>query len=123
MNWIPLAGCAALLLTGCGKPAPAVQCPIPADVAPASIGAAYVQGLTARLAGPDRENSIALAIAEMHTRDPSIDADTITDILIAADCPNTLARPDHDINAVRDQTNAFRTEVEQVLGKPATQRN
>lgn len=123
MYRIPLAACVGLLLAGCGKPAPAVQCPVPADVAPASIGAAYVEGLTATLAGPDRENSIAAAIAEMHARDPSIDADTLTDILVAADCPNALARPDRDINAVRDQTNAFRTQVEQVLGKPATQPN
>ena len=121
MQWILLATCAALPLCGCGKPAQVVQCPDLAAVTPASIDPALVGGLTARLAGPDRENTITEAVAEIHARDRSLDADAITDILIAADCPNDLARPDHDIAAVRDRTAAFRAEVDQILGNTGTQ--
>lgn len=64
MKRFVLAAGLVLLIAGCGHARNAVRCPDPADVAPPSIGGtSYVSGLTMRLAGPDRENSISEAIA------------------------------------------------------------
>ncbi len=73
-------------------------------------------GLTGRLAGPDRANTVTEAIAEMHRRDPTIDADGLTNILITADCPNALAKPRHDGDDDRARIAAFRAQVEYMLG-------
>jgi hypothetical protein len=107
---------ALALLAGCARAGPPAQCPDLAATVPPSIGAPFVTGLGSRLAGPDRENVIAGAIAEIRRRDPSIGTDGIVDILIAADCPNVLARPEQDINADRDRIAAFRAQVEQGPG-------
>ncbi len=121
MNRILMAAGLTLLLCGCGRRDDGVQCPDVAAVAPASIGVPFVANLTGQYAGPDRETSILEAITQIHQRDPSLDADTITNILIAADCPNALKRPDHDISAVRDSDGAFRAQVDQILGNTADQ--
>ncbi len=108
----------ALLLGGCVQSAAPVQCPDPAAVAPASIGgAAFVAGLSGRLAGPDRENSITEAIGAIHQRDPSLGADRITDILIAADCPVAASRPDNGAAADRARIAGFRAQVDQLLDR------
>ncbi len=72
--------------------------------------------LTTRLAGPDRANSITEAITEIRRRDPAIDADGLTNILIVADCPNALAKPAHDNADDRTRIAAFRAQVEFLLG-------
>lgn len=116
MKTIMVALCLGLVLAGCANEAPAVECPVPADVAPASIGgAAYVTGLTARLAGDDRENSITEAIGEIRSKAPELGSAAIVDILIAADCPNAVAMPDRSETAVRARIAAFRAQVEQLL--------
>ena len=106
-----------LLLGACGQSSTKITCPDPATVAPPSIGgAAYVSELTGRLAGPDRENSITEALAEIRRRDPSLDSTAVTNILVAADCPNAVAKPDHDAQAVRARIAAFRAQVDQLQG-------
>lgn len=65
-----IMGMRLLMLGGCESKVPPT-CPDPAAITPPSIDSEYVTNLTARLAGPDRENSITEAIAEIHTRDPS----------------------------------------------------
>jgi hypothetical protein len=106
-----------LLIAGCGEAQTAAQCPDSVDVAPPSIGgASFVTGLTMRLAGPDRENSISEAIAAMRRADPALDASEITDILIAADCPNVAAQPGGSENADRARIAAFRAQVVELLG-------
>lgn len=107
----------ALLLAGCAQPAAPLTCPDPAAVAPPAIGTPYIHDLTARLAGPDRENSIALAIAEIHARAPVLDSMAVTDILIAADCPNSLAQPDDSDANDRARIAAFRAQVDQIIGQ------
>lgn len=114
-----LAG-AALSLSSCGQSAQALQCPDPASVVPPRIGAAYVAGLTARLAGPDRANSITGAISEMRRLDPAIGADGLTNILIVADCPNALAKPAHDDADDRARIAMFRAQVDYLLGNGGT---
>ncbi len=105
-----------VILSACSKATQPVQCPDPTTVVPASVGVSYVAGLTSRLAGPDRANTISEAIAEIHARDPSIDADGLTNILIAADCPNVAAKPGHSGEVDRDQITNFRAQVDQLLG-------
>ena len=105
-----------LLLGGCGQAASQLTCPDPAGIAPPSIGTAFIADLTGRLAGPDRENSIVEAIAEIHRHDPSLGSATVTNILIAADCPNALARPDRGAAADRARIAGFRAQVDQLLG-------
>ncbi len=83
--------------------------------APPAIGAGYLGGLTGRLAGGDRANSIYEAVFEIHRRVPSIDADGLTNILIAADCPNVRANPALDDAAIRDRIATFRAQVGQAL--------
>jgi hypothetical protein len=62
-------------------------------VAPASVGgAAEVQALSGRLSGADQQNAITQGALELHRRDPSLGADRIIDILIAADCAGHRAR-------------------------------
>jgi hypothetical protein len=112
---IPL--CLAILLAGCGDVTARVQCPDLSSVAPASIGgAAYVRGLSERLAGPDRENTVTEAVAEIERRGPRLGSDAITNILIAADCPNAAARPNRSEAADRARTAEFRAQVQQILG-------
>lgn len=110
-------GLALLLLAACGK-SPVPACPDPASVAPPTIGAAFVTNLTTRLALGDRENTIAEAITALRKRDPSLDSTTITDILIAADCPNALAKSDNEPDADRARIAAFRAQVAQLLTGP-----
>ena len=117
MTVAPKVALVALLLLGaCGQSSKQLTCPDPSSVAPPSIGAAFVNNLTTRLAGPDRENSITEAIGEIHRRDPSLDATAVTNILVAADCPNVMAQPDHDANADRARIAVFRAQVDQLLG-------
>lgn len=117
MKMLVFAGGLVLLLAGCGQARTAVQCPDPAEVAPPSIGgASYVAGLTMRLAGPDRENSISEAIAAMRRADAALDASEITDILIAADCPNVALLPGGSEDAARARIAAFRAQVDALLG-------
>lgn len=113
---LPAAGL-ALLLASCSGAADVAQCPDPAAVAPASIGASYVAGLSQQLAGPDRENSITVAIADLHRRDPKLDSTAITNILIAADCAVVSAKPDHDDATDRARVSGFRAQVDQLLGQ------
>lgn len=106
-----------LVLAGCTNNAPAAVCPAPADVAPASVGGpAYVADLTQRLASGDRENSITEAIGEIRSKAPELDPTAITDILIAADCPNAAALPDQSEAAVNARIATLRAQVEQILG-------
>ncbi len=115
MKAIPLF--AALFVCGCSAaPQAQVQCPVLADVAPPAIGSDYLVDLGHRLAGPDRANTIVTAISDMRTRAPTLTADEMTDILIAADCPNANARPDHDIAADRARIAAFRAQVLELMG-------
>jgi hypothetical protein len=117
MNMQALAAISLTLLAGCAARAPALQCGDPGAVAPANVGgAAFVNDLTGRLAGPDRENVIEEAIATIHQREPGLSIDAITDILIAADCPNALSKPYHDANADRARIAAFRAQVDQIIG-------
>ncbi len=110
MRILPL--CVLLLAGGCATaPKAQVQCPAFADVAPPAIGSDYLEGLSQRLAGPDRANTVATAVADMRTRAPTLTADQMTDILIAADCPNAIARPNHDLAADRARIAAFRAQV------------
>lgn len=114
------ATAAASLLTGCAASAPQArnECPDPWAVAPPSVAdAAYMEGLTERLAGPDRENTIVQAIGEVHRRAPQAGNDTITNILIAADCPNVARKPDHSEAAERDRIAGFRAQVDQILAQ------
>ncbi len=105
-----------LLLWGCAQAAPPAQCPDLATTVPASIGAPFLAGLTGRLAGPDRENGIAEAIAEIRRRDPSLGSAAIVDILLAADCPNMRSLPGRDIAAERERVANLRAQVEDMLG-------
>lgn len=115
-----VAGAPIALLGGCGQP-PArvprgVHCPDAAGVAPGAIGgAAFVANLTGRLAGSDRENVVAEAVAEMRRAAPDIGDAAITNVLIAADCPLAAARPDHDAAADRDRIATFRAQIAQIL--------
>jgi hypothetical protein len=107
-------------LAGCGQQQPQaqIQCPDRSAILPASVGGpAFVQGLTARLAGPDRENTIVWAITEMHRRAPQLGGDVITDVLIAADCPNAIGKPDHSEAADRTRIKEFRAQVDQLLNQ------
>lgn len=112
-----VAGLALLFLSACGK-SPVPACPDPASVTPPTIGTAFVTNLTARLALGDRENTISEAITAIRQRDPSLDATTITDILVAADCPNALAKSDNEPDADRARIAAFRAQVDQLLKGP-----
>lgn len=105
------------LLIGCGQRSEPA-CPVIADLVPASVDAAYVSTLTRRLAGDDRENSITEAIAELRRRDPKIAADTITNILIAADCPNVITEPNSEIDHERERVARLRAQVEVLLEPP-----
>ncbi|WP_066801312.1 hypothetical protein [Sphingomonas soli] len=116
MTRFPIVTGLALMLGGCGHTPSPAACPDPGAVAPPSIGTAFVKDLTGRLAGPDRENTIAEAVAEIHRRDPSLGSATVTNILIGADCPNALSRPDHDLEADRARIAGFRAQVDQLLG-------
>ncbi|MDR7258630.1 hypothetical protein J2X47_002820 [Sphingomonas sp. BE270] len=117
MRYLAMTASLGMVLGGCAPPSKPVGCPDPAAVAPASIGgASYVAGLTGRLSGPDRENVIAEAIAEIHRADPGMSADAITNVLIAADCPVAAAKPDHTESADRQRIGQFRAQVDQLLG-------
>lgn len=110
----------AVLVTGCAREPAPIDCPSAAAVAPAAIGgAAYVAGLTDRLAGADRENVILEAIGEMRHADPAMRSDAITNVLIAADCPVAAARPDHTAAASRARIAHLRAQVDQLLGSGA----
>ncbi|MES2020040.1 MAG: hypothetical protein V4460_01940 [Pseudomonadota bacterium] len=111
-------GSLALFLGGCSssKPITVVGCPDAAAVAPASIGGAgYVAGLTGRLGGGNRENVVEEAVKEMRRMDPAISPDAMTNVLIAADCPLAVARPDHDASADRARIAQFRAQIDQIL--------
>ena len=111
-----LLGICLLVLVGCARAPAPVQCANPTEVAPNSIGGAqFLQGLTAKLAGGDRENTIVEAIGEIRHRDPALTNDAITDIIIAADCPNSAARAGHDDPAVRADLAALRAQVEPLV--------
>lgn len=106
----------ALLLTaGCGRQAESATCPSARDLAPSSVPAGYLDDLTARLAGPDRENSISEAVARMHRTAPQLTASEVTDILIAADCPNT-STSDDDVASMRARIAEFRGQVDVLMG-------
>ncbi len=110
MRALPLF--ALLMASGCAaEPAQKAQCPAFADVAPPMIGADYLEDLSHRLAGPDRANTVVTAVADIRTRAPNLSADEVTDILIAADCPNAAAKPMHDLAAERANIAAFRAQV------------
>ena len=107
---------ASLFLCSCSPSRPPIACPYPASVAPASIGGpSAVTGLTSRLAGPDRENTIDEAAARFRKRDPSITNSAITDIVIAADCPNMMASGIPDAQAERARISAIRAQVSGIL--------
>lgn len=107
----------ALLLAGCSNSSSPTTCPAAVDVAPASLGGeAFVTGLTRRLAGGDRENSITEAIRQIHDKAPQLDSNAIADILIAADCPNAAALPDQSEAAINARIATFRAQVEALLG-------
>ena len=106
----------ALALTACGRAPETLTCAAPAGAVPPSIGPDYVAGLTSRLAGPDRANSITEAIGEMRRLDPAIGADGLTNILMIADCPNALASPPADGADDRARIAAFRAQVDTLLG-------
>jgi len=112
-----LSLCALLLAGGCAAaPKTQVQCPAFADVAPPAIGSDYLMDLSHRLAGPDRANTVTTAVADMRSRVPTLTADEMTDILIAADCPNAIAGPDHDLAADRARIAAFRAQAMTLMG-------
>lgn len=77
----------AIAVASCSQKPKSAQCPDPQMVAPASVGgASEVQKIASTLSGPDRENAITEAARALHSRDPALGSDRITDILIAADC-------------------------------------
>ena len=105
-----------LSLVSCSSSGPHLQCPDPAEVAPASVGGAEaVRALTPRLAGPDRENVISEAVHSLRASDPSLSQDAIADILIAADCPNVAGDPALDGRAQARRMADLRGEIESVL--------
>ena len=106
---------ALLLVAACRQPSEQMTCPDPQTVASPTIGAAFVNGLTGRLAGPDRENMITEALAEIQRRDPTLDKTTIINIMVAAECPNVFAKPDHDPKTMRARIALFRAQVMQLL--------
>ena len=109
-----------LALCSCSAPKAQVQCPAFVDVAPAAIPSDYLEDLSQRLAGPDRANTVVTAVADMQKRAPTLTPDEMTDILIAADCPNAAAKPDHDIAADRARIAAFRAQVNTLMSGQQT---
>lgn len=105
----------SLLFAACTSPAPQA-CPDSSAVVPPTLGgAAYLRGLTDRLAGGNRENAISEAMADMQQRAPKLTSDERLDILIAADCPNAAASPYRTEASERARIAAFRGEVEQIV--------
>jgi hypothetical protein len=106
----------ALLLFGCSQHQPPVSCPDLTAVVPASLGGAKaVAGLTARLAGPDRENVIDETATRFRRQDPAITNDTIINIMIAADCPNVIAKGVPDARAERARIATIRNQVVRII--------
>lgn len=117
MKWLPVL-CGGLLLWACKPSTPAVSCPDPALVAPASIGgASAVTSLTSSLAGSDRENAIDEAATRFRRQDPGISTDAIVDVIIAADCPNLAHGGVADAQAERVRISAVRSRVIAILGR------
>lgn len=115
MRWkhMPYAG---LLLCNCSSSELPIACPDPALVAPTSIGgASAVTGLTGPLAGPDRVNTISGAAARFRKLDPSITNSAITNIIIAADCPNLMASGAPSAKVERARIAAVRAQVSSIL--------
>jgi hypothetical protein len=107
-----------ILLGSCSPSKLPIACPDPALVAPASIGgASAVTGLTALLNGPDRLNTIKGAAARFRKRDPSITNSVITDIIIAADCPNLMASGVPSAHDERARIAATRAQVTSILSR------
>ena len=70
-----------------------------------------------RLAGGDRENTITEAIGEIHRMAPQLDANEITDLLLAADCANA-ARDESEAPEVTKQRMAtLRAQVTALIGQ------
>lgn len=107
---------ALFFLAACTSPPP-LPCPDASAVVPAVLGGdAYFRGLTDRLGGTDRENTITEALADMQKRAPTLTSDERIDILIAADCPNAAASPYRTEASERARIAAFRGEIGQIVG-------
>lgn len=115
LRWkhFPYAGS---LLCSCNLSKPPIACPDPALVAPASIGgASAVTGLTSPLSGPGRENTIKEAAARFRKRDSRITNSEITNIIIAADCPNLMASGAPSAQEKRARISVVRAQVTSVV--------
>jgi len=121
MHRIAGLACVTLLLCGCSRQESAGQCAPLSSVVPKSINPELAAGFTARFAGPDRANSIAEAITQIHAADPSLNADQITNILIVADCPNAAASGAQDEAGTRTRLGRFRAQVVTLLGDQSIQ--
>jgi hypothetical protein len=113
------AASATLLLMSCADGGKLPRCGDGYSVASPAIGKAFVRDLTSRLAGPDRENTIAEAIRQMRSKDPTIATDDVVDVVIAADCPNVTARADADRSSDLAHVAALREQVYALLGEAA----
>ena len=103
---------ATMLLAACAHEKPP-ECPKAGDLS-SSLDSGWFADLTVRLEGPDRQNSIADAIANLHRTYPEMDATMIADVLIAADCPaaTRAALPE---DGARRRIATLRAQVEQSL--------
>jgi len=106
----------SLLLCGCSAGRHDAGCPPVSDAVTSQVGEPFVAGLTLRLAGSDRENAISEAVAEIHRKAPSLDADEVADVLIAADCPNAAKGEGGDPAATESRLAEIRAQVLAVLG-------
>jgi len=107
-----------VLLWGCAPRRPPISCPDPGLVAPPAIGGAKaITSLTPLLAGGNWENEVDEAAARFRRADPSISADAVLDVMIAADCPNLVARGVPDARTERDRVATIRERVATILGQ------
>lgn len=106
---------AVMLISACSAHSSSAECTKVSDLSP-SLDAGWFADLSTRLAGPDRENSISEAVANLHRTHPEMDATMVEDVLIAADCP-VATRAGLSADGVKARIADLRGQIGQVLGK------
>lgn len=104
---------AVTLISACSSHSSSEECPKVSDMSP-SLDAGWFADLSARLAGPDRANSISEAVANLHRTHPEMDSTMIEDVLIAADCP-VVTRAGLSADGAKARIADLRGQVDQIL--------
>lgn len=106
---------ATILLSACSAHSTSARCASAADLSP-DLDAAWFADLSARLAGPDRENSISEAIFNLRRTHPEFNSTMVEDVLIAADCP-AATRAGLSADGAKGRIADLRAQVDQIMQK------